>query len=167
MIAVGFTLPEQDGAVEIHQTVPLAFDSVAMIVERYEGMEIEGAGLQKEERALGGHNFWLVRGPSVKPGDSFTVRLSGLPRRSTLGRNAALAIAVLVALWGVGWSWSRRGAPAPRGKLEQRRDELLEKLIALDGASGAGAAGGKAGQQREELVAKLERVYREIDESAA
>lgn len=160
-LTVAFTIPTHDGAVEIRETVPLAMDSLALIVEHYDGMVIDGAGLQKEERSMGGRNFWMVRGPAVKGGDAFTLRLSGLPHRSTVGRDLAVAMAALIAAWGIGWSWTRRGNPVSRGKLEQRRDELLDKLAALDGAGPRG----KAAKAREELLTKLERVYREIDES--
>ncbi len=162
-VAVMFALPTSGAAVALHQKMTVDLDGQAMIVEHLPGLEVKGDGLTQEERPMSGRTFWLVRGPGVKAGGAIDLRIAGLPQASTLARDLAAALAALIALWGLVRAWSRNAPATPRAKLEEKRDELLGKLAALDGAADAA----KVARQRDELMARLERLYRELDESAA
>jgi hypothetical protein len=163
-LTVAFVVPQHGDAVAIRQTVPFQLDRVALVTDRLDGMAIEGEGLKLDEREMNKRPFWVVTGPPVKAGGAIDVRLAGLPHHSAAARYVAATVAALIALWGLAFSFARSRAPADRAKLEQRRAQLLANLAAV---VEGGKTGAQATKQREELMARLERVYRELDDMGA
>ncbi len=152
-LTVGFLLPQRDHTVELQQTLPLGLEQVALIADKYPGMSIEGNDLVTSERAMGGRNFALARGPGVSAGGTIRLRLSGLPHASPFWRYAVAATAGLIALGGFFLAWTARRRPAELA-LTANRAQLLEKLAALPN---------EKSPDRDALVAELERIYRQLD----
>jgi hypothetical protein len=195
-LRVGFFLPIEDSAITFRQPVPVSFDQLAFITDRFEGMEVEGNRLDKEERTLNGRNFWIVRGPATPAGSEIYFRLIGLPHVSPFWRYLAASVAAVILLWGLVLSLRRpaRAARRERAQLEAQRTRLLDEVAALDaelggpggkddgheggkpGGKGDGKAngksaaphkgGGKLGRRREQLLVELEQIYRDLDEAA-
>ncbi|HEX2569141.1 MAG TPA: hypothetical protein VH877_06230 [Polyangia bacterium] len=186
-LRVGFFLPIEDSAITFRQPTPVSFDQLAFITERFEGMEVEGNRLDKEERTLGGRNFWVVRGPATAAGSEIYFRLTGLPHASPFWRYVAAGVASVILLWAVALGLRRpaRAGRRERAQLEERRTRLLDEVAALDAefggaappdagkangkASGAaahkGREAGKLGRRREQLLSELEQVYRDLDQA--
>jgi hypothetical protein len=173
-IAFGFVLPTSGPAVELRQKLSVPMDALVAISDRFDGMDVEGDGIEKHEREMGGRRFYLVSGPKVPAGGEIQLRVVGLPQRSPLLRFLGAGLAAVVALWGLAAAMRARRNGPDRAALEAERAALLDEIAALEVAaqtSGASAQGhgkdGKRGRRREELVSRLEAIYRALDESAA
>lgn len=163
---IGFVLPYQEGAVEVVQRFPVALESLVAITDRFDGLGVEGEGLQRIERELNGRKFWLISGPPVRAGEMLRLRFTGLPRQSTWKRDIAVSLSLLLAVWGLAAVFSgRRDGEAARARLEAQRKSLLDEIVAIDVA--AAKDGGKRAKRREELVEKLEEVYRQLDDEGS
>lgn len=187
-LRVGFFLPIEDSAITFRQPTPVSFDQLAFITERFDGMEVESNRLDKEERTLGGRNFWVVRGPATAAGSEIYFRLTGLPHVSPFWRYLAAGVASVILLWGLilGLRRPARTTRREHAQLEERRARLLDEVAALDAelggmaplegdkangkASGASAQknrdASKLGRRREQLVTELEQIYRDLDQAA-
>lgn len=153
-LSFAFMLPVKNGAVTIEQVVPATLDPLQLVTDRFDGMDVVGEGLTKEEREMGGRQFWVVRGPVIQAGKPFSLTLTGLPSRSVLGRDLVLAIALALLVWGVAAGWNARGGLPSRAKLERHRDRLLDELATMAPHERA----------REPIVGQLEKIYRELDQ---
>jgi hypothetical protein len=174
-VVVGFVLPQEGNAVWLRQTLPVAMEQLVIATDRYEGMDVDGDGLSRTDREMGGRSFWLITGGAVPAGGAIDVRLSGLPHRSPWARYLVAALAALVALWGLGAALGGTTSAPSRVELDRKRGALLDELAALDGAAEIDAASAKPGRvpsakqeskrarRREELLGQLEQVYRDLD----
>jgi hypothetical protein len=154
--------------VSIRQTVPVALDQVAVMVEKVGALVISSPQLTTiRESGEGGRSFVLGMGPGLKAGGVVAVDISGLPHAPTWPRNVALALAVglLVAgAWGAVRTGGRTAAAAARQQLERRREKAFAELLRLDRDRSAGKGDDDAyGGKRRELVGELERIYGELD----
>ncbi len=162
-IQVVFALAYDSGGLDFEQRTPLAYDDVAMVTEKIEGLTVEGDRLQSEDRELQGRKLVLYRGPGTQAGGAITLHMHGLPHNDPTWRYLASAVALL--LLGAFGVYAARGVgtKATREKLEQQREHLLGELAALqnnDKASGSD----KSSRKKQELTARLVRIYRELDE---
>jgi hypothetical protein len=157
-VSIAFALPQHGHGVTLRQVLPVALDRLVLITDRYDGMSVEGTKLEKTERSMNGRNFWMVTGPGVPAGGAIEVKLLGLPHRAETGRDLAVALAALIALWGVARAWRRPPGEA-RGQLEAEAARLLDQLASLDGD--------QAAKKRADLTARLEAIYRKLDEAQA
>ncbi len=164
-LTIAFVLPQKGDTVKLRQTVPFPLERVALVTDRLDGMNVEGAGLNLEEREMSGRPFWVVTGPAVPAGGQIDLALTGLPHASAVGRWIAVVVALLIVVWGLVASIALKVKPRDtRAALEQQRGKLLQNLAAVEAG---GAAGPARDKHREELLRKLERVYRELDEQGA
>ncbi len=159
-IQVVFALAYDGSALDFEQRTPLAFDDVAMVTEKIEGLTVDGNSLTSEDRELSGRKLVLYRGPGTSAGGSVVFHLRGLPHNDPTWRYLASAIA-LALLVGFG-VYAARGSvgKASRERLEQQREHLLGELAALEKTDSSD----KRERKKQELTARLVRIYREIDE---
>jgi hypothetical protein len=160
-LQVMFALAYEGGALDFVQRTPIAFDDVAMVTEKIEGLTVEGNQLSSEDRELQGRKLILYRGPGTPPGGSIELHFRGLPQADPTFRYLAVGVA-LAFLLGFGiYAASGSGGRANRDKLEQQREHLLAELAKLDG----GGDDDKRARKKEELTARLVKIYRELDEA--
>jgi hypothetical protein len=161
-LQVMFLLPYDGDSLELRQKTPLAFASTAVVTEKIDGLAVSGDRLEAEERELGGRKLMLLRGPGTAPGGELVLQVTGLPKNDATWRYAAAALAVALLI-GFGLH-ARRAAPpsAARLRLEQRREKLLDELVAIERRAGGDAD--KRARRRAELADKLADIYRELDE---
>lgn len=160
---IGFVLPHEGGAVEIAQRFPVGMEALVAITDRYDGLDVQGTDLRKVDRELSGRKFWLISGPPVAAGSELRLRFTGLPTQPTWKRTVAVAVAILLACWGLlAAIQGRRDDADARAKLEAQRKSLLDEIVAID-LHGA-KEGSRQSKRREELVQKLEELYRHLDE---
>jgi hypothetical protein len=159
-IQVVFALAYETGSLDFEQHTPLAFDDVALVTEKIEGLTVEGDRLQTEDRELQGRKLVLSRGPGTSAGGTIALHLRGLPHADATWRYLASAVALL--LLGAFGVYAARGVggKATRDRLEQQREHLLGELAALEKTD----ANDKRDRKKQELTARLVRIYRELDE---
>jgi hypothetical protein len=163
-IQVVFALAYETGSLEVEQHTPLAFDDVALVTEKIEGLTVEGDRLQSEDRELQGRKLVLYRGPGTSAGGSITLHFRGLPHADATWRYLASAVALALLLgFAIYASRGGLGGAATRDKLEQQREHLIGELAALQNSDKTGA-NDKMERKKQELTARLVRIYRELDE---
>lgn len=159
-LQVAFVLPYRGDSAEIRQATPVRFAEVNVVTEKIDGMTVTGDGFTSEEREMQGRKLVLYRGAGTTAGGELVITIGGLPHANPTWRYVAALVAVLIVV-GFGVVAARGGAATShRAALEQRRDELLEELTALE-------VEGKKGKRGEELRQELQRLYKEIDEASA
>ena len=159
-VQVVFAMAYDGSTLEIAQRTPLAFDAVALVTEKIEGMSVEGNGLESEDRELQGRKLVLYRGPGTAAGGTISLKLSGLPHNDPTWRYLASAVALLL-LVGFGVYAARGGGGgASRERLEQQREHLLGELAVLEKTE----VNDKRERKKQELTSRLVRIYRELDE---
>lgn len=153
----------------IEQRLPLPVGQLAIGVQRLEGLTVESPQVSSvREAALSGQAFLIATGPALAAGSPLQLTLVGLPYRSRTPLIVALVTAGLVALAGVYLSLTRPSdaASVRRQKLEARRSKGLAALATLDEQRQRGAVGEAAYESRRAtLMAELERVYGELDQT--
>jgi hypothetical protein len=161
-LQVMFLLPYEGDSLELRQKTPLGFESTAVVTEKIDGLAVSGDRLESEEREFGGRKLMLLRGPGTAPGGELALRVTGLPKNDATWRYAAAALAVALLI-GFGFYARRAAPPSPaRLRLEQRREKLLDELVAVERRAGGDAD--KRARRRTELADKLAEIYRELDE---
>jgi len=168
----GFVIPFKNADVPFRQVMPVAMDGARVIVERVDGLEVEGPIAQKrDEREMSGRKFLLIwTDEPLARGSAIELGLHGLPVPDRRGPFLALAASLLVVGWGV--VMARRPAKSASGdkkrKLTERRERLLGELVALETSRRAGRTDVERWKtRREDLVGTLERVYRDLDAEQA
>jgi hypothetical protein len=160
-IQVVFALAYDTGTLEITQHTPLAFEDLAFVTEKIEGMKVEGDHLETEDRDLQGRKLVLYRGPGTQSNGIISLRMSGLPHNDPTWRYLASVLAIMLLVgFAVYASTASGGGAMSRERLEQQREHLLGELAALEKTDG----GDKRERKKQELTARLVRIYRELDE---
>ena len=155
-----FALAYEGGSLDFAQHTPLAFEDVALVTEKIEGLTVEGSSLQAEDRDLQGRKLVLYRGPGTSAGGTIELHVRGLPHNDPTWRYVASAVALMLLFsFGI-YAMRGTGATMTRERLEQQREHLLGELAALEKTDG----GDKRDRKKQELTARLVRIYRELDE---
>jgi len=159
-VQVLFALAYDGSSLEINQHTPLAFDDLAFVTEKIDGMSVEGNALQAEDRELQGRKLVLYRGPGSPAGGTITLQMHGLPHNDPTWRLLAAAVAIgLLFAFGI-YAALGGGGGMTRERLEQQKEHLLGELAAVEKTDG----GEKRERKKQELTARLVRIYRELDE---
>lgn len=166
-VQFAYQLPHSTSSITLSQTLPVALSLTSVVVHKVGQVTLSSPQLaSSREVPLEGKTYIMASGPGVAAGQSVTFTLDGLPHRSRLPRYTALALAVAVVGWGI---WLAMGVPesaaADRGKLEGRREHLLNELVRLEEQRQAGKGdGSRYAARRSDLVQQLERVYADLDD---
>jgi hypothetical protein len=165
-VQVGFTLPHNTSTLTIDQTWPIAVDGLSVAVEQVGALSVTSPQFLSTEDILGndGTPYFLAILPPLPAGGTVSFELAGLPVDSTLPRNIAVTMAVLIL---IGGTWlAQRGRVDDdelRSQLTRRRDTLLGDLTRLESRRRAGRESEQDGVRRQQLVAELEQIYGELD----
>lgn len=162
-IQVGFFLPRSDDTVTLRQTLPVALERLTAIADRFDDMEVQGVGLDKEPHEMQGRRFWVIHGPGGAAGGQLELRLTGLPTRPTVGRNLAVVLAAVLFLWGLWGTVKPRRGQASRIALEERRAAVLDELHALEATASSHSDGGQGQGRRRELITELANVDQQLE----
>jgi hypothetical protein len=193
-VQVGFQLRHDSPNLEVQQTWPVPLEQLTVAVQKVGSLSVSSPQFSTvgEVRAETGTPFLLASGPALPAGSTLTLQLSNLPVHSQTPRLVALSLAA--AIVGLGAWLAFAGRPArrdPRPRLIERRDSLLAELAALetrrkgagdpggrdpggrdpDGRDPDGRRGGPLGPpgeaRRRRLLAELEQIYAELDDTHA
>jgi hypothetical protein len=151
----------------IEQRLPLPLDMVAVAVQKVGNLRVGSPQLSAtQEGPIDRATFIMGNGPGVAAGTPITLHLTGLPYRSRTGLFVALGLVVAVVGFAV-WLAARPDTSAREARqreLEARRERGLDALAALERQRSSSAIDPTHYEQRRaSLVARLERVYGELD----
>lgn len=175
-VQVAFQLRLGSAEVTLEQTWPVAMERVTVAVEKLGNVVLSSPQVGsdfREVRANDGTLFLMTSGPALPAGATLTINLANLPAHGRTPLLVALGLAGVIVAFG-GWLAFSGGSnhEAATRRLVERRDALLAELAALDlrhQQTGPGAAGEDQARyaRRQQLVAELERIYGELDETSA
>jgi hypothetical protein len=113
--------------------------------------------------------YLLGQGAALQAGTPLAITLSNLPAHSRTPRYVAIALALALAAFGTWMAVTPRStAVEERRALVARRDRLLADLATLESRHRAGTVDpGRFETRRRKVVAELEQIYGELDETSA
>jgi hypothetical protein len=167
-LQIGFRIETFGSDLTLEARFPLPMEMVAIAAQKVGDMRIVSPRIARtQEVPLDAQTFVMGSGPRLEAGAPLILRLSGLPHHTRTGVYVALGLVAAIvacAAW-IGWAPGRTSATAARrAVLEQRRDQGLSALAALEEQHRAGTLdGARYASRRASLIAQLERVYGELD----
>jgi hypothetical protein len=172
-VQAAFRLPYRGGRVQFSQVFPATFEQPNLTVEKLPGVTLRSPQFHDERDMASGDQVYLVaHAKTVAAGTPLDIRVDGVPRAASWPRALAMTLAVLLlaaGAWGAATAHQRGGRkPAAIRQLEARREKLFAELTALEQRHRDGALPEpQYTRRRRDIVAELERVYGELDASAA
>jgi len=161
----GFSLPNAEGSLTIHQKWPVAVAQLFVGVQKIGNMQVSSPQLtDTREMNSDGQNFIMGQGGRMNAGDTLVLNLSGLPAHSSAPRNAALVFVVLI--FGVG-AWFAlspgRARAAHDAKLNGQREKLMNEIVGLERKRRQKPLSDSDQARLQRLTSDLERVIAELD----
>jgi hypothetical protein len=169
-LQVAAEYPVGTGEVQIAQSFPAMLQEPVFIAKKVGDMKVVSPQIARQQESVTeGTPVIIGVGGAVPAGQPVSLTLTGLPHHSSVPRNTALGLAVVVIVIGV-WAATRsadddssRGAE--RKRLIARREKLFQDLVRLENDRRRGRIEGARYQsRREELLQSLENVYSALDE---
>jgi hypothetical protein len=167
-VELAYRMPFSSGDVAIDQKLPLAVPGLAVLMKKTGNLTLASPQLPAvQEREFDNERYILAQGPTIPAGGTVTLNISGLPHHSSVPRQIALLLAVLV-IGGAAFAAAKRptqSANAARVKqLTSRREKIFSELVRLEQQKRMGGIdAAKYAERRPSLIAQLERVYRDLD----
>jgi hypothetical protein len=168
-VQVGFQMPFNRSSITLEQKYPVPLEQVTVGSEKIEGLSFSSPQFSSvgEVKSDNGTPFVLASGPGIAAGGTLRMQVTGLPVNSSIPRYVALAIAFVIALFGL---WLARpgktGARDAHKKLMARRDALLAELAHIEERSRTGRETPRDSARRPRVLAELEQIYGELDEAS-
>ena len=174
-LRVGFVLPYSAGSLAFDQPLPVALESLLLMVEKWGDMDIASEQIARRADAspegVDGRTFIFAAGPLVAAGVAVSLEISGLPYHSRLPAMLALGVAFVflaAGAWGAATPDRSASGAERRRRIESRREKRFRDLVKNEQQHRAGRIGDtKYANRRRELVADLERIYAELDDEVA
>jgi hypothetical protein len=165
-VQIAFRLEHTSDRLTLSQTWPAAFQAVTVGVQKIGALSVSSPQFAdvRDVRTENGTTFALGNGAALAAGTPLTITLTNLPFHSRAPRYVALSLAALMVLLG-GWAATRPAGDTR--SLAERREQLLQELTQLEVRRRSGAISAERfASRRTRLVAELEQVYGEMDETA-
>lgn len=174
-LRVGFVLPYSGGSLAFEQPLPVALESLLLVVEKWGDMDVASEQIARRMDAnpdrTDGRTFIFAAGPLVAAGAAVSFELSGLPHHSRLPAMLALGVAFVflaAGAWGAATPDRSAAGAERRRRLESRREKRFRDLVKNEQQHRAGRVGAtRYANRRSELVADLERICGALDDEAA
>jgi membrane protein implicated in regulation of membrane protease activity len=167
-VQVGFQMPFSSSSLTLEQKLPVPLEQVTVASQKLGGLSFSSPQFSSVGDVKGedGTTYLLASGPGIAAGGALRMEVTGLPVHSPLPRYVALGLAFTIAVLGI---WL--ALPGASGSREQhkrliaRRDTLFGELAHIEERARAGRATAKDGTRRARMLAELEQIYGELDES--
>ena len=174
-LRVGFVLPYSGGSLAFDQPLPVALESLLLMVEKWGDMDIASEQIARRADAspegVDGRTFIFAAGPLVAAGAAVSLEISGLPYHSRLPAMLALGVAFVflaAGAWGAATPDRSASGAERRRRIESSREKRFRDLVKNEQQHRAGRIGDtKYANRRRELMADLERIYAELDDEVA
>jgi hypothetical protein len=168
-VQVGFRLLYDGPNLTVVQRWPAPLEQLTVALEKIGAVTMTSPQFSTvgEVRAESGTPFLLASGPAIPAGGTLSLELVNLPAYNLTPRYVALGLALVILGIGAWFAFTTgaRSADALR-RLISRRDKLLADLAVLEQRGlrkGALTPADEARRQR--IVAELEQIYGELDET--
>ncbi len=171
-VQFAYSIPLGSEEIVLAQRMPAALTRVTVIAQKIgPAMQLLSPQVsQRREMAADGRTFIVGEGGAVKPGETLTLTLDGLPYRPAWPRNLVLALAAVIIAAGV-WGARRGGSPqisAQRQQMQARRDRLFAEVAALEEQRRGGTIDARVyAARREQLITALEDLYAGLEREPA
>ncbi len=168
-LQVAAEYPIDGGVVEISQAFPAPMQDVIVIAKKVGAMALASPQLTRvQEMTSEGTLVILGAGGSLAANAPLALTVTGLPHHSSVPRNVALILALVIVAAGV-WSLRDSGAESDRQgerrRLLARREKLFQELVRLESDHKRGRLGAaQYATRREDLLQSLESVYGALDD---
>jgi hypothetical protein len=169
-VQFGFTVRDAGATYRFRQQWPVALEQVTVALQRVGNASMTSPQFQStgDVKSESGTTFLLGSGPALAAGATLAVDLTGLPAHSPIPSYVALGLAAVVLAWGAWLAFGRRADDkGARQRLIARRDTLLGDLAHLEQRRRQGQESAKDAARRTRVLAELEQIYGELDETGA
>jgi len=167
-VQVGFQMPFTTSSLTLEQKWPVPLEQVTVASQKLGALSFASPQFSSvgEVKSDNGTPFVLASGPGIAAGGTLRMQVTGLPVHSSIPRYAALGLALTVALFGLWLALpGATGSRAHHSRLLARRDVLLAELANIEERSRSGRETAKDAARRPRVIAELEQIYGELDES--
>ena len=167
-VQVGFQMPFTTSSLTLEQKWPVPLEQVTVASQKLGALSFVSPQFSSvgEVKSDNGTPFLLASGPGIAAGGTLRMQVTGLPVHSSIPRYAALGLALTVALFGLWLALpGATGSRAHHSRLLARRDVLLAELANIEERSRSGRETAKDAARRPRVIAELEQIYGELDES--
>ncbi len=160
-----YDVPVDGSSMSLDQRVPFPTMEYQVVSDYVDGMSLEVEGFQVARVHEGGDRRFLVAGLMRRPGDPpidpLRIHIRGIPGGGPLPYFAS-AVALLLVIWGFRFLLRPADQTAALAEArEERRNELLDQIVSLEGQRAADVIGPKFYEQRKrELTDELAVVLR-------
>jgi hypothetical protein len=168
-VQVGFRLLYNSPTITVEQRWPVALEQLTVALEKLGNATMTSPQFSTvgEVNAESGTPFLLASGSAMPAGSLLSLELVNLPMHSSTPRYVALGLALIIVVIGAwfGFTTRTRSGDTHR-RLVARRDKLLGELAGLEERRvRKGALSTADDMRRQRLVAELEQIYGELDET--
>lgn len=168
-VQIGFRLLYNRPTIAIEQRWPVPLEQLTVALEKIGTTTMTSPQFSTvgEVNAESGTPFLLASGPAVPAGGTLSIELVNLPVHSSTPRYVTLGLALTIIGLGTWFAFTTRarGVDTQR-RLMARRDKLLAELAGLEERRvRKGVLSASEDARRLRLVAELEQIYGELDES--
>lgn len=172
MLQVGTVLPYYTGSLTITGKFPADLQQLAVVARRIGDLKLSSPQIANTREVPDRGQVYVAGvGPEIKAGQTFTLTLTGLPFHSRFPIHLALGLAILIGvigLWMIVTARRATGNESRVRRLTEQRERLFEDLVRLEQQHAAGAiTGERHAAKRADLMARLERVYRQIEDETS
>lgn len=171
---IAFRMPYSSGGIEFSQAFPAAVDQpLISVTKKLPSVRIASSSFREAREVQNEGQVLLVAHGSATPASTpLEVKIEGVPTHPVWARYLAVVVAALLLLGGAygavtGPERAAQKSAAAR-QLEGKREKLLSDLATLEQKHRSGSVSdSQFDSRRAEIVDALERVYGDLDGSAA
>ena len=167
-VQIAFQMPFTSSSLSLEQKWPVAIEQVTVASQKLGALSFVSPQFSSvgEVKGEDGTPFLLASGPGIAAGGTLRMQVTGLPVHSPLPRYVALGIAFAIALLGLWLALpGAAGSREQHSRLVARRDTLLAELAHIEERARAGRETAKDAARKPRVLAELEQIYGELDES--
>ncbi len=171
LLEVGTVISYDTGELHIAQTVPADLQQVAVVARRIGNLNFKSPQVDNQREVPDkGEVYVAGTGPELTAGTPLTITLTGLPFHSRFPLHVSLGLAIALGIIGIVAVVTARRPKENEvraQRLAEQRERLFADLVALEEQhTTGGISDDRYRGRRAELLARLERIYGQIEDES-